>query len=370
MPFDGEVKKNFGFGCMRIKNEDNVVDLEEFSKMVDLFIENGFNYFDTAHGYLNGNSETAVRECVAKRYERSQFVLTNKLSDGFFNKEEDIKPLFDTQLKACGVDYFDFYLFHALNGDNYKKYKNCNAFSVVNELKAEGKIKHIGMSFHDNARVLDKILSEQPQIEVVQLQFNYLDYDSPVVESYECYKVCQKYSKPVIVMEPVRGGKLVRLPDEAKTVFDEFEGSYASFAIRYCASFRNVFMVLSGMEDVAMIKDNISYMKDFKPLSEKESDAVDKVRQILKKQNEIPCTACRYCVEGCPSGIPIPDIIACYNSHLAHKDWSSEWYYGTSTDGKGKAKDCIKCGKCENSCPQHLKIREVLEKASQVFDND
>ncbi len=365
-----EIKKNFGFGCMRLKNENDVVDLEEFKKSVDAFMKAGFNYFDTAHGYLSGNSETAVRECLTKRYDRSEYILTDKLSGGFFEKEEDIRPLFNSQLEACGVDYFDFYLFHALNGNSYEKYKACNAFSVVDELKNEGKIKHIGMSFHDNARVLDKILTEQPQIEAVQLQFNYLDYDSPVVESRECYEVCVKHGKPVIVMEPVRGGKLVRLPDEAKAVFDEFEGSYASFAIRYCASFDNIFMVLSGMEDLAMVEDNISYMKDFVPLSKAESEAVSKVQQILKKQNEIPCTACRYCVDNCPAEIPIPEIIACYNSHLSNKNWESGWYYGNATANKGKAKDCLKCGCCEAECPQHIEIRDVLKKASQVFDND
>lgn len=370
MVFSPEIKKNFGFGCMRIKNEDNVVDLDEFSKMVDLFMESGFNYFDTAHGYLNGNSETAVRECLAKRYDRSRFVLTDKLSDGFFEKEEDIKPLFSAQLEACGVEYFDFYLFHAVNGRNYEKYKATNAFGVAQELKKDGKIKHVGMSFHDNARVLDKILSEQPTIEVVQLQFNYLDYDSPVVESRECYEVCKKHGKPVIVMEPVRGGKLVRLPDEAKEVFDALGGTYAGYAIRYCASFDNVFMVLSGMETVDMVAENVNVMKDFQPLSAEENEAVDKVRAILKKQNEIPCTACRYCTDGCPAEIPIPDIIACYNSKTAHQNWDGKWFYNDRTDGKGKASDCIQCGQCEYICPQHLNIREVLENAAQVFDND
>ncbi|MDE7213570.1 MAG: aldo/keto reductase, partial [Anaeroplasmataceae bacterium] len=245
-----EVKKNFGFGCMRLPMKGEEVDYEELNKMVDTFIENGFNYFDTAHGYVNKKSEIAVRECLSKRHPRDSFILTNKLTDPFFNTHEEIRPFFESQLEACGVEYFDFYLMHAQNKNNFLKFKECKAYETALELKKEGKIKHLGISFHDTADVLDQILSEYPQIEVVQIQFNYVDYDDPAVQSRKCYEVCRKHNKPVIIMEPVKGGNLVNLPSDAQKIFDELHrGSNASFAIRFAAGFEGVFMVLSGMSN-------------------------------------------------------------------------------------------------------------------------
>ncbi len=271
-----EVKKNFGFGCMRLPMNGGEVDFVEFSKMIDIFIENGFNYFDTAHGYLGGKSETAIRECLAKRYPREAFLLTNKLSHNHFEKNEDIRPLFEGQLAACGVEYFDFYLMHAQNKEKFEKYKECRAYETAFELKAEGKVKHVGLSFHDKATVLDTILTEYPQIEAVQIQFNYADYDDASVEAKKVYDVCRKHGKPIIVMEPVKGGSLVNLPDEAKAIFDELGGSPASYAIRYAASFEGIFMVLSGMGSVPMMEENVGFMNDFKPLTAEEFAAVEK----------------------------------------------------------------------------------------------
>lgn len=366
-----EVKMNFGFGCMRLPMNGDAVDYDEFSKMTDTFIENGFNYFDTAHGYIDGKSEIAIRECLVKRYPREKYILTDKLTNDYFNTEQDIRPFFESQLKACGVDYFDFYLMHAMTAKYYPKYVACRAFETAMELKKEGKIKHIGMSFHDKAEVLDMILSEHPEIEVVQIQFNYADYDDPGIESFKCYQVCEKYNKPVIIMEPVKGGGLINLPDEAKEIFDKLGGgSYASYAIRYCASYPQVFMVLSGMGSMAMMEDNLSYMKEFKPFTEKEHQAVVKVRNILKHQDTIPCTACRYCTAGCPKQIPIPDLFACYNAKKQYKDWNSNFYYEIHTSGAGLASDCIKCGKCEHVCPQHLPIREYLEETAKTFETE
>ncbi len=367
--FFSEVNKNFGFGCMRLPMKLAVVDSKEFSEMIDTFISSGFNYFDTAHGYLAGQSETAIRECLAKRYPRDKFILTDKLTSSFFKSEEDIRPFFEKQLKACGVDYFDFYLLHSVTANNYKKFERCHAFKVLRELRDEGKIKHIGFSFHDKPQLLDRILAEHPETEVVQIQFNYADYDNPGIESYGCYQVCEKYGKPVIVMEPVKGGGLVNLPDEAKKTLDSLGGySYAGYAIRFAASFPNIFMVISGMGNMDMMNDNISAMKDFKPLSNEELKAIDKVRDILKKQNTIQCTECRYCVDGCPKNIRIPDLFSCYNTKKQFKGWNSHMYYKSLTASSGKAKDCVKCGKCEQICPQHLPVRKLLKKVSRRFD--
>lgn len=364
------VKKNFGFGFMRLPRKDTLIDYDLTKEMVDAFMNAGFNYFDTAHGYMEMRSEAALKECLTSRYPRESYVLTDKLSDGFFKTQADIRPFFDEQLSLCGVEYFDFYLMHAQNATNFEKYKKYRAYETALELKEEGKIKHLGISFHDKAEVLDRILTEYPQVEVVQIQFNYLDYNDDAVEGRKCYDVCRKHNKPIIVMEPVKGGSLVNIPDSAKAVFKELgDSSAASYAIRFAASFDGVFMVLSGMSNIEQMNDNLSFMTDFKPLSEKEFEAVNKVCDIIKEENLISCTACRYCVDGCPANIPIPEIFACLNAKKQFKDWNSEYYYKeVHTANRGKASDCIQCGKCEKACPQHLEIRALLKRASKEFD--
>ena len=368
--FFGEVKKNFGFGCMRLPMNDDKVDLTEFSKMVDTFIENGFNYFDTAHGYLDGKSEIAIKNCLTSRYPRDAYILTDKLSTHHFTKQEEIRPLFESQLAACGVDYFDFYLMHAQDATIYEKYKTLHAYETALEFKKEGKIKHFGISFHDKAAVLDKILTEYPQVEVVQIQFNYVDYEDASVEGRKCYEVCEKHGKPVIVMEPVKGGSLVGLPDEADKILRALNGgSNASYAIRFAASFPNVMMVLSGMGDMKMMTENIGFMKDFVPLNDAEKKAVERVCEIFRAQNLIPCTGCRYCMERCPKHIAIPALFACMNAKKQFKNWNSDYYYNNiHTKNGGKASDCIKCGRCEQICPQHLKIRELLVDVANEFE--
>ncbi|MBQ6466977.1 MAG: aldo/keto reductase [Clostridia bacterium] len=364
-------EKNFGFGFMRLPEiEKGVYDIEETEKMVDLFMNAGFTYFDTAHGYCDGKSEEILRLTLTSRYPRESYTVTDKLSGGHFKSESDIRPLFESQLKAVGVDYFDFYLMHAQDRGNYGKYKECRAYETAFELKKEGKIRHVGISFHDNPDLLDEILTEHPGIEVVQLQFNYIDYESPSVRARECYEICYRHNKPVIVMEPVKGGKLANPPEKAAEIFDALGGgSYAQYAIRYAAGFENVVMVLSGMSNCEMVRDNVSFMQNFRPLDEREKEAVDKVVDIFNHLDDIPCTACSYCTENCPMDIPIPDIFSCMNTAKHFNDWNQVYYYNVKTTGKGKASDCIKCGMCEDSCPQHIEIRNLLETAAEKFEN-
>lgn len=366
-----KVKKNFGFGCMRLPMNGEEVDLEQTKKMVDTFIEQGFNYFDTAHGYIQGKSEKALKECLTSRYPCDKYILTDKLTANFFRKEEDIRPLFESQLEICGVDYFDFYLMHAQGAGNYAHFKECHAYETAFELKKEGKVRHVGISFHDKPEVLEQILTEYPEVEVVQIQFNYVDYDDPAVQSRACYEVCRKHNKPVIVMEPVKGGNLVNLPEDAKAVLDElYGGSPASYAIRFAAGFPGMMMVLSGMSSMEQMNDNLSYMKDFQPLNEAELAAVKKVQEIFKSKNLIPCTACRYCIDGCPKHISIPDLFAIMNTKQIYHDWNADYYYNVVHTAPGrKASDCLKCGKCEKVCPQHLQIRNLLEDVAKEFEH-
>ena len=360
-----KIKGNFGFGCMRLKMNEDKVDYQEFERMIDAFIEAGFNYFDTAHGYIDGKSEIAIGECLSSRYKREDFILANKLSDWYFESEEEIVPLFESQLKSCKVDYFDFYLFHAVGRGNYEKHKKCNSFEVVKKLKEQGKIKHIALSFHDTADVLDRILSEQPSIEAVQLQINYLDFDDPGIQSKACYDVAVKHGNKVIVMEPVRGGALVNLPKGAAKLFDELGGgSYASYALRYAGSYPEVFMVLSGMGSMEMMEDNISTFSPFIPLKEEEIKATDKAREIIREARLIPCTKCRYCTEVCEKNIPIPEIFECYNEHLSAKITRSEAKAKFPND-KGQITDCVMCGKCEKICPQNIEIKEKLKEIAK-----
>ena len=361
-----EVKRNFGFGCMRLPMIGEEVDTAEVNRMVDAFIAAGFNYFDTAHGYIDGKSEKAVKTCLTSRYPRDKYVLANKLSDWFFEKEEEVRPLFEQQLEICGVEYFDFYLFHALHRLSYPKHKQCNTFEVVNQLHKEGKIRHIAMSFHDTADVLDQILSEQPQIEVVQLQINYLDYDDAGIQSKACYDVAVKHGKKVIVMEPVKGGALVNLPAEAVAEFQKIgNAAPVSYALRYAASYPEVFMVLSGMGNMDMMQSNINTMYPFVPLSEEEFKATDRVREIIRKYNQIPCTKCKYCAEVCPKAVPIADLFATYNEYALAKVSRRETSQKLSAF-EIKATDCIECGQCEGICPQSIAIREKLKMLAKM----
>ena len=369
--FYPEIKKNFGFGMMRLPMCGENVDTAQTCAMVDAFLTAGFNYFDTAHGYIGGKSELAVKECLTSRYPRESYILTDKLSPNFFKTEADIRPYFESMLEACGVEYFDFFLLHSLNNGNYSHYTSNRAFEIAAELKAEGRVRHVGISFHDTADVLETILSEQSVIEVVQLQFNYLDYEDERVQSRLCYEVCVKYGKPVIVMEPVRGGSLVNIPEAGKDVLEGLNGGYspAGYAIRYAASFDNIFMVLSGMSNMDQMEDNIRSMKDFSPFTEAEYTAVYRVADIIRAIPTIPCTGCKYCVDGdhCPMNIRIPSLFNAENKARRFNTEDARGSYGWATSKGGTPADCIGCGACEEICPQQLPIRELLKEIGARF---
>ena len=362
--FFPKIQKNFGFGCMRFPTKGDEVDVAAVTEMVDAFMKAGFNYFDTARPYHGGMSETVLRQALTERYPRERFVLTDKLSPTCFQKEEDILPLFESQLRECGVEYFDFYLFHANSAVRHELFTATHAYDIVQELKKQGKVRHVGMSFHDSAEVLDKILTDRPEIEVVQLQFNYVDFEDPKVQSRACYEVCRKHGKPVLVMEPVKGGSLVNLPPKAMELLKN--GSPASYALRFAAGFEGIFMVLSGMGSMEQVADNLQTMGDFQPLSEEEAEIIEKVRTMYQAQNRIPCTACRYCTDGCPQGIDIPALFACMNDKRTGKEDAAARYAQTEP----KADACVACGQCESACPQHLQIRELLKAVHTAFSAD
>jgi predicted aldo/keto reductase-like oxidoreductase len=360
--------KPLGFGVMRLPMAGGVVDQKETCRMVDTFLDRGFSYFDTAHGYIDGKSELAVRDCLSQRHPRDSFILTDKLTIDFFKSAEDLDPFFESQLKAAGVEWFDFYLMHALTASTYKRYIACGAFEWAERLKAQGKIRHLAMSFHDTPETLEKILSEQPSVEAVQIQFNYNDYEDAGIQSKAVYETCVKFGKPVIVMEPVKGGGLANLPPEAASIFNELRGTNASYALRFASSFDGVKLILSGMSTYEQLEENTRLLNSVNPLNEQEREAVWRARDMLKKQNPVACVACRCCVDGCPQKIAIPALLSCLNSKKIYKDWNSSFYYRVHTTSHGKASSCIGCRKCENSCPQRLPIADLLKETADIFE--
>ena len=359
--FFPEIKGKLGFGLMRLPMIDDKVDFEQTSRMVDSFLEAGLNYFDTAHPYIQGQSEEAVAKCLSSRYPREKYLLANKLTPRMFQTKDEVLPLIELQLKTCGVEYFDFFLMHAMDKNSYQSFKEMGIFPMMQRLKEQGRLRHVGMSFHDTADVLDMILTEQPQLEFVQLQFNYADYNDPKVQSRACYDVCVKHGKPVMVMEPVKGGSLADLPADVKAMMPS--GSPASYAVRFAASHEQVAVVLSGMSNTEQMEDNLSYMKDFKPLTEAETETIDRVRTVYQALHKVPCTACRYCTDGCPAGIPIPDVFACMNRLAAGEGDPKADYAALDV----KADACVGCGQCEEACPQHLHIPQLLKEAVKKF---
>ena len=369
-----EMPKKLGFGCMRLPIRDGkseCIDLEQFKRMADAYLEKGFVYFDTAYPYHNEKSEEAVKKCVVERYDRDKFLLADKMPVWLVKEEKDYQTIFERQLERCGVEYFDFYLLHALDAGRVKELDATNGWAFAKRVKEEGKVRNIGFSFHDSAEVLEDILKNHPEMDFVQLQINYYDWESNNVQSRKCYEVAEKYHMPVIVMEPVKGGTLANVIGEPANLLRSLDdkASFASYAIRFAASLPNVMVVLSGMSNEEQLLDNLSYMEDFKPLSEVEKKTIEQVCEELSKLIRIECTKCRYCVEGCPMHIEIPELFGLYNLAMQFGVTDSmKGNYNWNTSRGGKASTCIKCGKCEQHCPQHLTIRELLETVAETFE--
>ena len=372
--------KKLGFGMMRLpildKEDQTSFDVAQVERMVDRFIEEGFTYFDTAYMYHKNQSEIMVREALVKRHPRESFLLADKMPVMFVEKKEDLERFFNEQLEKTGAGYFDYYLLHSLSASKLKLVEDLDIFGFAMEKKREGKIKHVGFSFHDTADVLEEILTKHPEAEFVQLQINYLDWEHRSVQSGKCYEVARKHGKDIVIMEPVKGGTLANIPAEAEKLFKEHNenASPASWAVRYAAGLDGVMMVLSGMSNLEQMEDNMSYMKDFRPLSEEEIAIIDKAKDIILQARMIPCTACRYCVEGCPMSIQIPEIFSLYNKENTpvkegdKEEKSNAEVYKEVCEGHGKASECVKCKACEDICPQHIEISSLMGKIAWALE--
>ncbi|MBR2697406.1 MAG: aldo/keto reductase [Clostridia bacterium] len=371
--------KKLGFGLMRLPlmdpNNDAAVDVEQVKEMVDRFMAKGFTYFDTAIMYNGGVSQRVAKAALVDRYPRESFTLATKLHSAYFNSPEDRDRVFNEQLEQTGAGYFDYYLIHGIEAGNYPKYEQYDCFNWLLEKKRQGLVRHAGFSFHDTPELLDEILTKYPELEFVQLQINYLDWESEWVQSRRVYEMAVKHGKPVVVMEPVKGGTLAKVPPEARRLLEAADPtmSVPSWAIRFAANLDNVMVVLSGMSNVAQMEDNLSYMQDFKPLTPDEMAMMEKVAGIINAKIAIPCTGCAYCTEGCPQQIPIPKYFSLYNEDmredLAEKGWTINFTNYENLAGKfGKASDCVACGQCEGVCPQHLPIIERLKDVAAHYE--
>ena len=366
----GQNTFKLGFGLMRLpKNGDGSIDIPQVCQMADAFIAAGGTYFDTAYVYEDGRSEAAFREAVVNRYPREAYTIATKLCAWLqCHDEASAKQQFWTSLERTGAGYFDYYLLHALQRNNYKKYDEYHIWDFIAEQKRKGLVRHWGFSFHADPELLEALLTAHPEVDFVQLQINYADWENPGVAARRNWEICKAHGKPVTVMEPVKGGVLADPIPTVKAVFDETgsDMSYASWAIRYVASKENIITVLSGMSSLAQMEDNLSYMKDFKPLSEAEQGVILRAQLALNTDQSIPCTACHYCTEGCPMGIPIPEIFTVENRRKGSPQFRTVREYNIVTAGKGRASDCVQCGQCENACPQHLPIISLLQKAKSM----
>lgn len=369
--------KKLGFGMMRLPllhaDQEGSIDMELTKKMVDEFLKRGFTYFDTAWMYCGFRSEEAAGEALVKRHPRENFTLATKLHAGFLKTKADRDRIFEEQRRKTGVSYFDYYLLHDVGVDHYEAYQKLDCFSWLKEKKEQGLVRHMGFSYHDNAELLDRILTEHPEMEFVQLQINYLDWDSEAIQSKKCYEVAVKHNKPVIVMEPVKGGTLAQVPDKVERAFLSYHPrmSVPSWAIRFAASLPGVALVLSGMSSMEQLEDNTGYMAEFEPMNQEEQVIVRQAVAAINESIVVPCTGCSYCTQGCPKNIPIPKYFSLYNADLQElesKGWRPQTeYYDRLTQKFGKAGDCIACGQCEGVCPQHLPIIRYLKDVAGHF---
>lgn len=364
--------KKLGFGLMRLplkdKKDPTSIDMEELCRMVDSFIGQGFTYFDTAWMYHGFASESAARTALVERHPRDSYTLATKLHAEYFNSLEGRDEIFSKQLEKTGVEYFDYYLLHDVNKEHLKVYEELDCFNWLREKKEQGLVKHMGFSFHDTPELLDQVLTRHPEVEFVQLQINYLDWESEKVQSRRCYETAKKHGKPVVVMEPVKGGTLAEVPEEVETLFRSMapEASVPSWAIRFAAGLDNVMMVLSGMSSMAQLLDNTATVSQLEPLSAEERETVLKAAEMIRSSIAIPCTGCSYCTDGCPMAISIPEIFSLYNQVKRGEGGASR--YEEITENRGKASACVGCGQCEGVCPQHLPVRELLKKAAGRFE--
>ena len=374
MAFLPENTKKLGFGLMRLPvldGKDDRIDLDQVARMADHFLEQGYTYFDTAYPYHNGFSERAVKSVLVDRHPRNSFLLADKMPIFRISEEKDAPILFEEQLERTGAGYFDFYLLHAMGADRMKTVRDCKVWQYLLQQKARGRIRRLGFSFHDSPEVLDSMLTELPEAEFVQLQINYADWEDGEVQSRRCYEVAQKYGKPVIVMEPVRGGSLASEKAVCAPLLKEVdpEASLASWALRFVASLPGVAMILSGMSNLEQVQQNTSLFDDMEPLSEKEEATLVEAAEMLRLARTIPCTGCRYCVEGCPAKIDIPDILDLLNEYARFGSLqSAKRSYGFRTRGKGLASACVECGQCLDVCPQHIESAVHMAKAAELFE--
>ncbi len=371
MGYLGKEIPKLGFGLMRLPMAGGEIDLEQVKQMVDRFMAEGFTYFDTAYVYHGGKSEVAAREALVKRYPREAYQLATKLPVWMANKPEDLQPLFDTQLERTGAGYIDYYLLHALDRDRIEHLEKIGAWEFGRRLKERGLIRHLGFSFHDEAKYLNELLTSHPEAEFVQLQINYADWEDDKVQSRLCYEVARKHNKPVIIMEPLKGGALAAMGPEVQALLKAARpnASVASWALRFSASLDGIITVLSGMSNTEQMNDNLATMTQFQPLSAEDRAVIAQALDELKKVPTVPCTACRYCTDDCPQKINIPGVFDAYNNYLRYQNADgAKGNYRWAVGSGGKASTCIACGACEGHCPQHIPIISRLVDAAKILE--
>lgn len=362
----------FGFGFMRLPYNGGDIDLDATNEMVDAYIQSGGRFFDTAYQYLGEKSESTIRKCVVERYPRDEIIISDKMPVYTMKMSDDPYEIFEEQLERCGVDYFDYYMAHDPEDRYYEGLcRKLDIFNVMKEFKRQGRIKKLGVSLHDTPEVLDKILTEHPEIEFVLLQINYKDWDSSYVQSRECYEVATNHNKPVFVMGPIKGGQLARVNKDVKRVFASHnDWPPALWALSFVLNLDNVEMILSGMSTIGEVHENMEFIRNFNKLDEDEVRIINKAKDLLENRGEIQCTTCDYCKGHCPNDIPISKCFDLYNLNKKSDRLDSSYYdeYDLVCQEHGKASDCNECGECEQTCPQHLKISRELKKVANIFE--